>query len=45
VKAVMKSELLRTSGARQMLDLRQEIDHTLTEAPADDGTSSVRRRD
>jgi guanylate kinase len=36
VTATIKSELLRTSGARQMLDLRQEMDPTLTEAPPDD---------
>jgi guanylate kinase len=30
--AIIESELLRTSGARRMLDLRQEMDLTLKEA-------------
>jgi len=30
--AIIESELLRTSGAKRMLDLRQEMDLTLKEA-------------
>ena len=32
--AIIESELLRSSGARRMLDLRQEMDLTLKEAVA-----------